>query len=309
MKKSVTIMAVAAMLTACGTSKQTVKAQPLDTTAETINTTAGTASDAATLSGSATAFTGKKALNFVRKVNDNAVYAKNINTKIDLTLTVGGKPFSVSGRLQMRQDEVIRITLTPFGLMEVGRLEFTPNYVLLVNRMDKQYVKAEYSKVSFLQANSIDFAMLQSIFWNRLFIPGESQLKDGDLDKFAVSFDNAENAESNVIELTSGKLNCQWQADKNTALIGKTTLTYDKGGAEEATVTMQYGSYTSLGVKQFPTAENIAFNAKQLNGKQLGLAINMNGISTDGNWDALTTVSDKYTEITPEEFFSKLSGF
>ena len=291
MKKYVTIMAVAAMLTACGTSKQMVKAQPMNTTAETANAAAETA------------------LNFVRKVNDNAVYAKNINTKIDLTLTVGGKPFSVSGRLQMRQDEVIRITLTPFGLMEVGRLEFTPNYVLLVNRMDKQYVKAEYSKVSFLQANSIDFAMLQSIFWNRLFIPGESQLKDGDLDKFAVSFDNAENAESNVIELNSGKLNCQWQADKNTALIGKTTLTYDKGGAEEATVTMQYGSFTLLGVKHFPTTENIAFEAKQLNGKQLALSISMNGISTDGNWDAQTTVSDRYTEITPEEFFAKLSGF
>ncbi len=72
---------------------------------------------------------------------------------------------------------------------------------------------------------------------------------------------------------------------------------------------MQYGSYTPLGVKQFPTSENLSFNAKQLNGKQFALDINMNGISTDGNWDALTTVSDKYTEITPEEFFSKLSGF
>ncbi len=297
MKKATTIIAIAVMLTACGTTKQTVKAQPLDTTAET------TATDAAAAS------TGKKALNFVRKVNDNAVYAKNINTKIDLTLTVGGKPFSVSGRLQMRQDEVIRITLTPFGLMEVGRLEFTPTYVLLVNRMDKQYVKAEYNKVSFLQANSIDFNMLQSIFWNRLFIPGESQLKDGDLDKFAVNFDSAETPDDNAVELTSGKLNCQWLANKNTALIDKTTLVYDKGGAEEATVTMQYGSYTPLGVKQFPTSENLSFNAKQLNGKQFALDINMNGISTDGNWDALTTVSDRYTEITPEEFFSKLSGF
>lgn len=288
MKKSITVMAIAAVLTACGSSKQMAKAQTIEQSANTTE-----------------AVTGKKALNFVRKVNDNAVYAKNINTKINLNLNIDGKEFSVSGRLQMRQDEVIRITLTPFGLMEVGRLEFTPNYVLLVNRMDKQYVKAEYSKVSFLEANDIDFNMLQSIFWNRLFIPGNQKLNDSDLDKFAVDFSGTDN---NVISISNGKLNCQWEANKNTNLIGKTTVTYDKGGSEDATVTMQYDGYAPLGVKQFPQNENITFAAKSLAGKKLSLGISMSGISTDGNWDALTTVSDKYKEISAEEFFSRLSG-
>ncbi|MBR2249933.1 MAG: DUF4292 domain-containing protein, partial [Prevotella sp.] len=79
---------------------------------------------------------------FVKKVNDNAVYAKNISSKIDFTISRGGKDISVGGKLQMRRDEVIRIQLNvPLIGMEAGRLEFTKDYVLIVDRIHSEYVK------------------------------------------------------------------------------------------------------------------------------------------------------------------------
>ena len=37
---------------------------------------------------------------------------------------------------------MIRIQLTPLGLMEAGRIEFTKDYVLVVDRINKEYIKA-----------------------------------------------------------------------------------------------------------------------------------------------------------------------
>ena len=46
-----------------------------------------------------------KKLDYVRKVYDNATYAKNIVTKIDFTIDAMGKNISVDGKLYMRKDE------------------------------------------------------------------------------------------------------------------------------------------------------------------------------------------------------------
>ena len=79
-------------------------------------------------------------LSFVQKVYDNQVYAKNIVGKMSFNLQAGGKDITVPGKLSMRKDEVIRIQLfIPILGSEVGRLEFTPNYVLIIDRLHKEH--------------------------------------------------------------------------------------------------------------------------------------------------------------------------
>lgn len=109
--------------------------------------------------------------NFLRKVYDNEVFAKSISSKIKFTVNVGSKDISVSGSLKMKKDEVIRIQLSPLDLVEVGRIEFAPDYVLFMDRINKEYVKVGYGEVDFLKRNGLDFYALQALFWNRLFVP------------------------------------------------------------------------------------------------------------------------------------------
>lgn len=86
----------------------------------------------------------------VEKVVSNAQSAQYITSKIKLHLQVGDKDVSLGGKLCMKRDDVIRIQLTAFGLMEIGRMEFTNDYVMVMDRMNKQYVKLDYNKVDFL---------------------------------------------------------------------------------------------------------------------------------------------------------------
>ena len=110
---------------------------------------------------------------YLGKVTANAQNVKNLVASIDFNLKSGSKNVSVDGKLSMRKDEVIRIQLSPMGLMEVGRMEFSKDSVLIIDRIHKQYLKSSYDQVSFLRNNGIDFQSLQALFWNQLFVPGE----------------------------------------------------------------------------------------------------------------------------------------
>ena len=91
---------------------------------------------------------------FLKRVLDNQVQARNIVASADLRLVAGNKDFSCDGKISMRRDEVIRLQLLlPIIRTEVARIDFTPDYVLLVDRFHKEYIKASYKDVSFLADN------------------------------------------------------------------------------------------------------------------------------------------------------------
>ena len=134
MKKNKVLMGAAVcsllLLASCGTSKM---AQGNATTGQTV------ASKETKATGAQQSEAVKK-LTFVQKVSDNQVYAKNIVGNMSFNLQMGGKDITVPGSLHMRKDEVIRIQLfIPILGTEVGRLEFTPNYVLIIDRLHKEW--------------------------------------------------------------------------------------------------------------------------------------------------------------------------
>jgi hypothetical protein len=102
-----------------------------------------------------------------------------LTAKLSLELQMGGKGVSVGGNLKMKRDEAIQLSVSAF-FMEVGRIEFTPDYMLVLDRMGKQYVKAAYQDVDFLKRSGLDFNALQALFWNELFVPGKKTVADQD---------------------------------------------------------------------------------------------------------------------------------
>lgn len=277
------------MFAACGSSKQVA------------NTNTTTTKQATVKSDN----TANQALSYVRKVNDNAVYANNIVSKIDFTLNAMGKDISVSGKLYMRKNEVVRIQLTPFGLMEVGRLEFTPDYVLLINRLEKEYVKATYSELDFLKANGLDFYALQSLFWNELFQPAKRSLADADLADFKT--DMNEQPERHIT-LTANKLFFDWKTNVSKAQIDETVITYAKGTSQQSTVTMEYGDFMPMGAKRFPSKEKVTFTTKAYSTGKMTLEFLLNKITNDTNWEARSAIPEKYKQISAQQFFAKLGN-
>ena len=295
--------AIAAISSSCGTKRVAATESPA---------TAVTAASKTAKTGSQKSDDILK-LDFLRKVTDNAVYANNIVSKIKFTMNNGRNDISVAGSLHRRKDEVIRIQLTPFGIMEAGRLEFTKDYVLLVDRINKEYVKASYESIDFLQRNGLDFYALQALFWNQIFVPGTQKTTDSSLKNFSVSLNGGTGSsitasKENCVGLCYGKMTYQWNTDPKTARINSVSAKYQSGG-DNASVTCKYSDFKALGSKMFPTDILLTMNTKAVrNADKMSLRLQLNSLGTDSNWETKTTVSSKYKQVTAEEILGKLGS-
>ena len=247
-----------------------------------------------------------KNLAFVQKVSDNQVYTNNIVGNMNFNLQAADKDITVPGKLSMRKDEVIRIQLfIPILGTEVGRLEFTPNYVLIIDRLHKEYIKADYTQVDFLKKQGVSFYSLQALFWNQLLVPGTKKVTDADLKKFSANLDAV--GENVPVALQYGKLNYTWTANRNSGRITEANVVYQDRSTSAAKFFLFYSNFKSVGVKMFPATQNLTLSAMVNNKPQVvKINIDMKSVKTDSKWEAQTEVSDKYKKVAPEDVLGKL---
>ncbi|MBO1364467.1 DUF4292 domain-containing protein [Prevotella sp. A2931] len=245
---------------------------------------------------------------FIQRVVDNGVYVKNIVGDMKFNLKAGSKDITVSGSLRMRKDEVIRIQLfMPLLGTEVGRLEFTPTYVLIIDRLHKEYVKADYTQLDFLQSNGLNFYSLQALFWNQLFLPGQETVADKDLSQYEVDL-NAQGG--STVGLKQGNLSVSWLTESATARILSAEINYLSQKHGKSTLDWTYDDFMVVGLKQFPATQKFMFSTTATQRQQTAtVTIRMNEVTIKDNWDATTKISDRYKQIAPQDILSKIMKF
>lgn len=267
-------VATVAALTACSSSRNAAKPSAAGTKASTAEA-------------------------YAKRVAANFQTSAAITAKTAIDLNNGGKTFSLGGTLRMKRDDVIQISMTFLG-MEVARLEFTPDYVLIVDRFNKQYVKATYADASFLKSANLDFYVLQSMFWNELFVPGERNVKSA-LGKFTM----ASSGDHTLLSLTSSpKLDYEFLTQTATALLDRVTVNPKNVSAKESLV-CKYSGFGDFGGHKFPST--IALEMRGTS-RELGLTLGLSRLSSDSKWQTRTEVPGSYKQRSVDEILKKLSS-
>ena len=247
-----------------------------------------------------------QALAFVQKVANQKVSTQNIVGKMSLNVQMGSKDITVPGSLHMRYGEVIRIqAFIPLLGSEVGRIEFTPDYVLVIDRMHKEYIKEDYNKVDFLKNNGLNFYSLQALFWNQLFMPGTTSISDANLLDFGVT----EAGNSKNITLKKGNLNIVWNADNANGRISTAKATYSSLTQGKSSLNWTYSNFKAVAGKMFPAYQKFTFATTAIkNQSNISLTIDMDGVKTDSKWEAKSEISKKYKKIEATDVFGKIFG-
>ncbi len=229
---------------------------------------------------------------FIRQMAAPAVKPMEcVTSKLKFSVTVGSQNLSIGGQLKMKRNDVIRIQLMALGIMEAGRLEFTPDYVLMMDRINKQYVKASYDDVEFLRQSGINFYTLQALFAGELFEPGRQTPDPG-------SFSATRRSDAVVVSLEAGQLSYQWQADPHTALIRQTDITH-----REAQLVWDYSAYKNVERRQLPSDMEVSVKTSR---KEFKAGFQLSQFSTDADWESRTTISSKYKQVTVDDILKRL---
>ncbi|MCD8317328.1 MAG: DUF4292 domain-containing protein [Paraprevotella sp.] len=218
---------------------------------------------------------------WVDKMAATGLKEGTVTSKMNLDLNLNGKSLSAGGTCSLKRNEVIQLSLVALGFMEVGRLEFTPQYMMMINRIGRQYVKVNYADVPYLKQAGVDFYTLQSLFWNDLFVPG----KDGQWSED--DFDVSKDQENTVFTTRSGGLlQCRFVVDLLTGLIRSTSVSVP-GQPSVPPLNWTYQHFANVEQKSSPDKMQLSVSGA---GKDLTAQFTL----SNPKWNA------KNVELTPE---------
>ena len=238
---------------------------------------------------------------FLDKVSSNAQTTKYITSKVKFGVEVGAQNITLTGSLKMKRDDVIRLQLMAFGFVEAARLEFTKDYVLIMDRINKQYLKAPYMQIDFLRNSGLNFYTLQALFWNELFQPNRATLTAEDREKFTVNRDDSEDV---IISFEDGKIDYSWLANETTGIIKMTNILYKDRFNGNTQLNWDYKGYATVenSNKQFPDDMGVILTTQD---KEVKLDIKLNYIKQETEWETRTEVSNKYREVSIDDILKR----
>ena len=275
LKMAVVALPLSLMLASCGSKKKVVETQ----TPVVVNTENAT---------------------FIDKVSANAQTTKFITSKVKFSVEVGSQDISLTGNLKMKRDDVIRLQLMAFGFVEAARLEFTKDYVLIMDRINKQYLKAPYQHIDFLRNSGLNFYTLQALFWNELFQPNRTTLTAEDKAKFAMNTDS----EDVLISYEDGKIDYSWLAEQGKGTIKMANILYKDRLNGNTQLNWDYTNFKLMETtnKQVPNDMNVILTTPK---KEVKLGIKLNYIDHETEWETRTEISNKYREVNIDDILQR----
>ena len=216
-----------------------------------------------------------------------------VNAKTAITFSYKGHEATVKGRLRMRRDDAVQLSFTALGLMEIAVIELTPEKAYIIDRVNKRYAVFDYSSGKANLAG-INFNTIQSLFWNRLFIPGEKEVWNNTKD-FSISKMNTQR----LVEPSRQRiLKCKFYTDVDCKQLQQTNLSLQQYAA-----TWRYDNFESIDAYAYPTTHDISVSSAS---HTIGAHIELNNFSTlDTGWQSGTDLA-RYKQVNLEQLMSIL---
>lgn len=239
-----------------------------------------------------------KADKYVAQVKQAQPTATHLTAKAKIQMKSGNKDFSVNGNLRMKRDEVIQLSVRVMGI-EVGRMEFTPQGVLVLDRVNSQYVRAAYNDVSYLQTAGLDFYALQSLFWNELFAPKVKS--NANISK---RFQAKEQSGKICLTLNDeSQLTYDFTVDASNSRIQTVKVT-PKGNASADSFCWTYSKFEPFAQSTFPSQMKCQAQKGKIKGD---LTLTLSSINDDTDWKAQSEIPSKYKQKDLQSILRLLS--
>lgn len=232
---------------------------------------------------------GMSGAEYVEHVIANAGGWEALTAKMSLSIDLEGKGATkVNGTLRIKKGEVIQMSIAPLLGIEVARVEISADGILVVDRMNKRYVRVSFAEVKSLANADLDFHTLQALFLNELFLPGKGDLTFRDVSAFSVG----QEATGVALDVKKPKRFSYrfltqapegWLRRSRIGLIGTPYL-----------LDWTYDDFRAVGQRHFPAEMKISFEGGR---KPVRATFGLSRLSVNSDWETHTEVSGKYQKV------------
>lgn len=218
--------------------------------------------------------------------------------KMAMSIHLAGKQVTkVNGTLRIKKGKVIQLSITPLLGIEVARAEFTPEGVLIIDRLNKRYVEASFGEIKSFSNAGLDFLSLQALFLNELFLPGKAGLSTFDTSAFDMELE----VDRVVLNVKKRKLfNYQFYTGFPDAFLKETCIGLV---GTPYLLRWKYDDFRKLGLTYFPSDMLVTFEGGE---KAVQATLNFSRMSMDADWETHTEVSKKYKRVELEDILKLL---
>lgn len=234
----------------------------------------------------------------IQRVNAKRVSEPCITARVSLSLSTGKNSARVGGSLKMKRNDVIQLSLVALGIMEAGRLELTPEYMMVIDRVNHQYVKCAYQDVQLFREAGIDFYTFQSLFWDELFeLNGKGGLPAEKSFTLTSGLDGVK-----LVNHTGGKVALTFVLNSVNQLVSETH--FSRAETSTPILKWEYAEWEKLGEQNFPGSMKISF---ALPGDTVEALLRLGTVKPDSDWETRTEVNkNRYTEVSLQTAFRRL---
>lgn len=220
------------------------------------------------------------------------------SSKLSMTISTGTKTVSSKGNLRIINNEAILLSVQPLFGIEMFRLYVEPDHLIVLDRMNKRYVKETFDDLTEKNSIGFNFYSLQSLFTNNLFVPEQSSISASDYRKFKYS----ETSEQYVLSASDKKSNIDYSFSINGN--DQITLTQLALPKKNYSLHWNYSQFSLMRDLFFPHEMMVVASTQK---NKLNASFSLSDINLETQMDLETTIPSSYTKMELSEVLKMFS--
>ncbi|OJU50243.1 MAG: hypothetical protein BGN96_10370 [Bacteroidales bacterium 45-6] len=243
--------------------------------------------------------TSKAHSEVLRDVQKTQLSFTTLSAKTTLEILRPNSKSSLSSGAALRivKGKGILISIRPFMGIEVAKLVVSRDSVLIVDRMNKQYLHESIEDLKSSKQIDFNYYNLESLLSNRLFYPGKQEVAPADYSKFMIT-----QSDGSYLAVTKDATDILYNfaVDGNNHIIS--TLIY--GEKKNYTLQCSYDKFIVDRQQSYPTELAFKIGIKD---KRMDVKLSYSKLDIDKDVEIDYSVPNKYKKVSLDEVFSLLS--
>lgn len=221
-------------------------------------------------------------------------------SKLNMELTSGTRSLSSRANLKIVRDRALQISIQPLFGVEMFRLHVDVDSLVLLDRMNKRYVKESLASLKEIYPVGFDYYSLQALFTNALFVSGKQQKLASDYPGFQYSQTSDLHYHLKADDRDSG-IEYAFTVNGNDRI----TFTHLMQTEEKYSLQWAYNNFASVENQFFPHKMDISAGTAS---RKIDVGLAFSDIVTNQPLELTMNVPGSYTKVAPSEILKILSA-